>query len=120
MPQGILSALGMLAVAILILFLAYWVTRMLGTWQMRSSAISPRVGGGGHVQLLSQLNLGKNERLVLIRIGDQCLLLGVTAERVTVLRELSTEEIEAVSAQPESGTSVGFTDILKDSLRKRK
>ena len=120
MPQNAMSALGMLAIAILILAAAYFVTRWLGTWQMRGPSGAFRPGGAGNVRVVSQTSLGRNERLVLVRVGRQCLLLGVTAEHVSVIREFTEAEAEELCSQPEAGQATGFADILKDSLRKRK
>ena len=120
MPQSAFSALGMLAIAIGILVLAFWVTRALGTWQMKGSLGPVRLGGDGNIVLLNQVSLGRNERLVLVRVGQRCLLLGVTTENIAVLREFSEAEADELCRQPEKAHPAGFAEILKDSLRKRK
>ena len=63
MPQNAFSALGMLAIAILILIAAYWVTRALGTWQIKGTASPLRLGGEGGIRILGQVSVGRNERL---------------------------------------------------------
>ena len=120
MPQSAFSALGMLAIAILILVAAYWVTKALGTWQMKGAGGAFQISGTGRIRILSQVSLGRNERIVLIALGQQCFLLGVTAEGVTVLKEYSGAEAEELGREPAAAQTAGFREILRENLKKRK
>ena len=125
MPQSVWSAVGMLAVAIAILFLAYLATRWLGLRQS-SSVGSGRIRGNGTgpFRVLWQMNLGRSERIVLIQLGEakdkKYLLLGVTAYSITSLRELTGEEAAEWFSEEDRAPVPGFAEILKDNLWKRK
>lgn len=131
MPQSVWSLLGMLLVVLLILGLAYVVTRWLGT---AYGGKSGRSGKGGKVlpaslragvperfQVVAQIGLGRAERLVLARLGDRCYLLGVTEHGFTLLAELEGEEAqEWLREEDPAAAPASFMDVLKDNLRKRK
>ena len=123
MPGDVWSLLGMLAVVILILAAAYWVTKWIGSYGIQSTGGTVRTSGGNvNFTVLARLSLGRGEQLLLVRIGARCCVLGVTAGQITLLKELDMEEsrewLDTASAER---TSVpGFMDVLKENLRKRK
>jgi flagellar biogenesis protein FliO len=53
------------------------------------------------MEILSQLTLGRDQRLVLVRCGGRYLLLGVTQGGVETLLELSQEEAQEFLTQEE-------------------
>src|SRR5690606_3501079 len=44
-------------------------------------------GAGGRLEVLDRKSLGKNASLVLARVGDTAVLLGVTGERIEVVSD---------------------------------
>ena len=115
------SLLGVLAVIILILYLAYFATRWIGTHSVPGGAGTLRADGAANFRILGQLGVGRNERLVLVRLGERCYLLGVTEHRITLLRELDGEEAAPWLAQSESTSAPpGFMEVLSETLRRKK
>ena len=115
------SALGVLAVVVLILCLAYYATRWIGTHSVPGAAGALRASGNaGNFRILGQLGVGRNERLVLVRLDERCYLLGVTEHQITLLRELDGDEAAEWLAQGEQPSAPSFTEILSQNLRKRK
>ena len=115
------SLLGVLAVVILILYLAYAATRWIGLHGAPGGAAAlPRAGGSGSLRILAHLAVGRNERLVLVRLGARCLLLGVTERQITVLRELGEDEAAQWSGEAESGAPPRFLEVLTENLRKKR
>ncbi len=122
-PAGgnVMALIGMLATVAGVLALTYFATR----WIARRGAprgVSPGTGGGGGLELLYLLSLGRDERLALVRLGERCLLLGVTAGRIELLRELTEEESAAWLAGQNSGAipPPSFWEAVKRDLSKRK
>ncbi len=115
------SLLGVLAVVILILYLAYFATRWIGMHGASGGTAALRAGGAGEFRLLAQLGVGRNERLVLARLNKRCYLLGVTEHQITLLRELDDEEAAAWLAQGDGASAApGFMDVLNETLRRKK
>jgi flagellar protein FliO/FliZ len=91
--SALLSLLWVLVCVVVILGLAYWVTRYLAAADRRG--LFGKSKGTDHLAVLSRLTLGKDQQLVLIRAGDRYLLLGVTTAQMTSLAEFTKEEAES-------------------------
>ena len=115
------SALGVLAVVVLILYFSYVATKWIGTHSMPGGNGMLRANGGAErFRILAQLGVGRNERLVLVRLDERCYLLGVTEHRITLLRELEGDEAARWLAESESVPEVpGFLEILSRQARKK-
>jgi len=77
--------LGLMAIIGLIFALSWFVKRFT------QGAIS----GNSHIKMLSAMPLGTRERIVLIEVGNEQLLLGVTASTVNTLHVLSSPIVVA-------------------------
>lgn len=113
--SSFLSLLGVLTMVVLILFLAWAATRWIGTHSVPGLGAVP--GGGGKLRLLGQLAVGRNERLVVVRLERRCYLLGVTEHGITLLRELEDDEA-APWLDGESEERAPFADTFADMLRR--
>jgi flagellar protein FliO/FliZ len=98
---------GMIA---LILLLAYWAKRLQG---MNSSTAS-FASSGKMIKTLATVSLGLKEKVSLIQVGEQQLLIGITPQSIQTLLVLD-KPIE--QADIEQQTPV-FQAILKKALNK--
>lgn len=57
----------------------------------------------GQMQVLASLSLGVKERLVVVKIGEEQLVLGVTSEKITLIKSL---EEPITSEQPEHSSAL--------------
>lgn len=97
--------LGLLLVIGLI-FLMAWLVRRL-------QQVVPR--GGQVIQLLASQSLGARERLLLVEVGGEQLLLGLTPGNITTLHVLS-KPVSTETAQP---ASPEFAQRLMELLGKQ-
>lgn len=119
MGGNILSLVGMLLTVVLVLALAYWCTKLIGRRGLPGWAAG--AGGGERIQILWQASLGKSERLVLVRVNERCLLLGVTGGGINVLTELTDEEAaDWLQKKGDPPQAPSFLEILRENLPKRK
>jgi flagellar protein FliO/FliZ len=102
---GSLTQLTLSLVAIVALILAIgWVLK-------RFKLAAPRASSNAEV--LDQLNLGPRERIMLIRIGETQVLVGVGANGIVPLTPLATPiALKAVTPQP------AFAERLRDLMRR--
>jgi len=105
-------ALGMLFITVLILVLAYLTSRWIAT-----HGDSWTGGGGGeHFRVLTRIGVGRNASLLVLYVCGRCLLLGVTEQNVTLLKEWDGEDAEAwLSDTP---PDAGFLGVLRDTLNR--
>jgi flagellar protein FliO/FliZ len=100
-------ALGLLLVVALIFVLA-WLLR-------RVQQLGPR-GGGQVIQLVATQALGPRDRLVLVQVGGEQILLGLSAGRIAPLHVLK----EPVQLAETQAASPEFAKRLMDLLGKDK
>ena len=89
MTQEILSLLGALLVIVLVLGGSYFFPRWAGTHL--NGGLLPR-GGGSRMRILDRISIGRDQQLLVVQAGGRYLLLGSSADRLTLLTELTAEE----------------------------
>jgi len=118
-PGNVLSLIGMLLIMAGVLALAWAVSRWIG----RHGA-SGFAGGSGdeRFQVLRQIGLGQGQRLLLVRLGERCLLVGVASGGVSLLAELSEEEARSWLPQggQENAAPPSFWEAVQKNLPRRK
>ena len=90
MPKGdaaLASFLWMLVCVVLIVGLAYWFTK-----HVVGRGAFGILAGQGRMEVLDRLPLGRDQSVVLARVGERYLLLGAGTAGVTLLAELTAEE----------------------------
>lgn len=107
-PAGAGSLVQVLLALILVVLLIVGMA-----WLMRRiSGISHT--GGGVVRILGSVLVGQRERVVLIQVGSQQLLLGVAPGRVQTLHVLE----ESVSVHSTGNSGESFAERLASALKK--
>jgi len=92
---GLLIVLGFL-------FVTAWVLR-------RGGLIT---GGNSAIRILAQTQVGTRERLVLVQVGEQQLLVGVTAQQIQLLHTLAEPVV-----MPTSTSSNRFAEQLAAMMK---
>lgn len=84
------SLLWMIVSVVVIIVLAYWFTKhVVGRGGL--GAFGPMRAGEG-LEILAQLPLGRDQRLIVAQAGERFFLLGVTASDISMLAEFTAEE----------------------------
>ncbi len=91
MLDEITSLLGMLLAVIVILVLAWWVTSLIAR-QGLAGLTGVAKAKPEELGVLRQIPVSRTERLVLVRLHNRCLLLGVAQGGISLLAELTEEE----------------------------
>jgi len=100
------TTLGLIAVLLLI-GAAAWAMKRFGNL---------KVGAQGKLRILGGISLGTRERVVLLEVGEQQLVLGVAPGRITTLHVLA-EPLPVDPQQRPKFASGGFADRLQAVLR---
>ncbi len=83
-------------------------------WLVRRFSLLPRAAGG-QLRVVSGLMVGQRERVVIVEVRDQWLVLGVTSQHVNLLSTLQ----KPVDAQATQADLPPFADWLSRALQKR-
>ncbi len=102
------SVLGLIVVLALMFGLAWFVRRFGNAGQARGRAI----------QVLSALPVGGRERVLLVRVGDEQVLIGVAPGRVQALHVLE-RPVENINAVDATVTDDSFAGRLRAALGAR-
>ncbi len=98
--------LGLFLVLLVIVGLA-WLLRHVVSFQPTMN---------GQLRILGGLSMGPRERVVLVKIGDTQMLLGVSPGRIQTLHVLDKPVSESLDAPPRPGT--GFAPLLSRFLQR--
>ncbi|MCK4950317.1 MAG: flagellar biosynthetic protein FliO [Gammaproteobacteria bacterium] len=112
----ILQLVFSMALVIGVIILFAWLMRRAGGFQGKA---------GGTLRILGGLSLGTREKLVLVKVGDTQLLLGVAPGQVRKLHVLDTPVIQEGSqgspkdTEREQNEAIGFSARLKTAMGKK-
>lgn len=116
MPDGsLLSVLWLLICVVAVSGLAYWFTKFVVGRGLVGGAAA---GKGGSLTVLAQISVGKDQRLLVVRAGERCFLLGATPAAISTLAEFTAEEAEHWKTPPPGETLPSFRESLVNVLKK--
>jgi flagellar protein FliO/FliZ len=112
LPSGSASGIGQVTFALLLVLAAVFGV----AWMLKRLRAVTGAGANG-IEVLAQTSLGSKERAVIVRVGEDRLLLGVASGQVTLLKTLPAQ---APVANSPSDTITfqkpNFAALLKKSL----
>ena len=106
------SFLWMIVCVVLIMGLAYWFTRYIAG---RGAVLR----GGRRMEVLDRLPLGRDQSVILARVGERYLLLGTGTAGVTLLAELSAEEAASWEQPQAGGENPGFKEAFLTMMKQK-
>lgn len=99
-------ALGLLFVLFLVIAVA-WILKRMGGFS---------IAGNGALKVLGGLSMGARERVVLMQVGEEQLLIGVSPGRIQTLHVLD----KPISVDDKKTTEPGFAERLTEALARRR
>lgn len=105
--MGGLTLPSALLTVILVMFMAYWCSKLLGkNWS--------HAANGKNMKIIDQIQLGQDKRLILVKLGEHNYLLGVSQAGIQLLTEAEGEfEESQTSVQMENPS---FKDMMERYL----
>ena len=93
---------------ILVLVMAWWCSRLLGKqWGQFS--------GSGNIRLVGQLQVGRDRSILLVKVGGDHFLIGVSPAGIQLLSKVDEFETGQPTELP-AGTLFPFQELLKKQL----
>ena len=111
----LISFIWLTVCVVLIIGLAYWFTRYTagrGTFGAFQA--------GQRMEVLDHLPLGRDQRVILARVGDRHLLLGVTQAEIRLLAELTAEEAASWKPGEADGERPDFKEALISVIKQKR
>ncbi len=95
-----------LVLVLLIIFVAAWLLRRYGRF--------PGVADG-NLRVIGALSVGQRERIMLLQVGKEQILVGVTSSRISTLHQL----VEPVQVKDNVPISSQFSQRLQEALKSK-
>lgn len=105
---------------VVVLGMAYWVTRYLAGSGLLKTGLGR--SGAGKIRVVEQQMLGRDQRLVVVQVGETYYLLGMTANNISLISEIDwepTDEAGKESILEESTEKPAFREAFFDALRQK-
>lgn len=106
---GLLQIATALLFVLGLVFVAAWLMRRLGPMN---------AGNKIPVKIIGGINVGNRERVMVVEVGDQWLILGVTANNINKLGSMPKQD-ELLNQSAQTAASDPFSAWLKRTLDKR-
>ncbi|WP_295765099.1 flagellar biosynthetic protein FliO [uncultured Oscillibacter sp.] len=108
------SFLWLIVCVVLVLGLAYWCTRYIA-----GRGGFGALQGGRRMEVLDRLPLGRDQSVILARVGGRYLLLGAGTAGVTLLAELTAEEAASWEPPPAGQEGTGFKEAFLTIMKQK-
>ena len=82
----------------------------------------PKIAGGGNLRMVGSLNIGGRERIMVVEVGDQWIVVGASPGRINALATMPKQEAGVQSTATLAGhgpSATSFSDWLKQTIDKR-
>ncbi len=108
--ESLLELLGVIVIFIVVLVACYLTTKFIAGKQLKQKS-------SGNIQLIETYSIAQNRCLQLLRIGKKYVVISVTKDNVSLLAELSEDELVLVE-NGNAQSQVSFKDVLSRMLKK--
>ncbi len=117
--DSLFSLIWLLICVLVVVVLAYLFTRYVAG---RGGGMAGLSGASERFKVLSRLSLGREQGVMLVKAGEKFLLLGVTPAGITLLKELTQEEADAICPPPDPDLPPppSFGEALRTVLKQKK
>lgn len=109
------------------IFALVLVLALLAALAWLAKRYGPKIaGGGGNLRMVGSLNIGGRERIMVVEVGDQWIVVGASPGRINALATMPKQEAASVGGVQSGATLAGqapsatsFSDWLKQTIDKR-
>jgi len=102
-----------LIIFILILYLAYFVTKKLGR------RLSVRAVGNKNIKILETISIGQHNAVMIIETAGKTLLVGVTQNQISLISELDSDKLTLEEKNNSSAQTMDFSVAFKKVLEEK-
>ena len=108
--DSILKLIGLLVLFIIIIICCYYVTKFVGTKQIKHNV-------GSNFQVIDTYRINQNKFLQLVKIGSKYVVIAIGKDNVTYITEINPDDVKL----KESGVTKGnFKDVFAAIINKNK
>ncbi|PKM95722.1 MAG: hypothetical protein CVU84_02655 [Firmicutes bacterium HGW-Firmicutes-1] len=91
---------------------AYYSSRLLGNYQLKRTKLS-------NLKIVEVISVGPQKTIQLVKVGNDYVLIGVTKDRITFMKEVSADHIDLSILQSVTNESLPFSHHMDKYLKKK-
>lgn len=111
--ESITSLIGLIAIFLLILAAAYFLTKWLGKTNFLQNS-------NRNITLVESFRINQTSFIQIIKIGSRYFVIGISKDHIEYLAEMEEEELKFPSFDVQKNTgSIDFKDILEKIKKKQ-
>lgn len=110
--KGMVQIIYIFILCIVVFVGAYYTSRFLGNHQLNKKSLS-------NLSILEVISVGPQKTIQLIKAGNEYILIGVTRDRITFLKEVSESNIDLSLLATNMNHSIPFKNYLNQSFKKK-
>jgi len=107
--KSIFKLIGLIIICILIIAASYFTTRFVGKRQLAG-------GAGSNIRSIDIFRVNQNKYLQIIEIGERYFCIAVTKDNISLICELSREDIKKF---PQTGEGKSFKECMSMLMKKK-
>ena len=111
MLEGVVTALGSLLIIVAVLYLAYLASKYTAKWGNGRMATR-------NMKVIERMSLGKDTGVAIIKVKEDYLLVGISPNGISILKEFGQELDFTEEIQELAYPSLDFKSVL-DKIKKR-
>ncbi|MBJ7309175.1 flagellar biosynthetic protein FliO [Rugamonas sp. CCM 8940] len=103
------------------LALAFVLALLVGlAWLLKRYGPKTLGNGGGTVRLVGSLSVGTRERILVVEVGEQWIVVGASPGRMNALATMPRQQQDEIAGNPQAGLpGANFAEWFKQTIEKR-
>jgi flagellar protein FliO/FliZ len=110
--NNLLQVIVLLILFVTVLIAAFFTTKMFGKFQLKK-------GSSKNIHQLESISAGPGKFIQLIQIGEEYILIGITKDKITFLKEINKDNIDLTKYDKKDMSQVAFSKHLEKFLNKK-
>lgn len=110
--EGFVQIIYIFILCIVVFVGAYYTSRLLGNYQLNNKKLS-------NMKIIEVISVGPQKTIQLIKVGNEYVLVGVTKDKITFLKEVTEANIDLNLSNANVNQSVPFKKYLENSFKKK-
>ncbi|PKM49854.1 MAG: hypothetical protein CVV02_14015 [Firmicutes bacterium HGW-Firmicutes-7] len=110
--ENVLQVIYILILCIVVFVGAYYTSRILGNYQFKKTKLS-------NLKVVEVIGVGPQKTIQLIKVGNDYVLIGVTKDRITFMKEVYADHIDLSIIQNAPSDPLPFSHHMDKFLNKK-
>jgi flagellar protein FliO/FliZ len=104
--------LTLLVIVILIVYLSHLFSKFVAMGTLKAAQSK-------HMKVIDRIIIGQDRMILIVQVQSRFFLIGTTSEEMTLLAELSTEDVTSILQEKDTTKDTRFKEVFFDQLKSK-